>query len=396
MENPGMEKVWKCEVPILWQQSELVRHSVFLLTAMILWNICDLEAMYKEDYDPNEFSGRSDFSSGNDTTRSDTQIESINSASTSTGSIECDVRPNFPLTPGQIDEFKQATREEFGIDTDNVEQMKDLLFTKLNEYFMKCLNRTYKVMETIQRQDMSVRNQYQAAEIVISGILLFSFLALQPHGLVPLMTFDPKITDLVSMVKGMNVSMGKSFPLLYNSGYSGLFHASEHLFPPTLTEDDAYPICQNLRSNLEEYLEANSTVTLEERSHFEEALRLLDIVFYRTIEMKNPLPILRYIFLFDIWILDDAKINRNVFSLKILFTYAALCIMSKLRLFSEANIYIDYLHWYKEFNLELFGEWRYPDDEAFYDLIVIKGLVIDDNNYDVLKTFDPLIYSIEN
>ncbi|CAH2354405.1 hypothetical protein CLIB1423_16S01948 [[Candida] railenensis] len=397
VENPGMERIWKFEVPILWQQSDLVRHSVFSLTAMILWNICDLEAMYKEDYDPNEIQGRSDFSSRNRSTRSDSQTESIHSASTSSElSIECEVSSKFPLTPGQIDEFKQTTREEFGIDADNVEQMKNLLFTKSNEYFIKCLNRTYKVMETIQRQDMSVKSQYQAAEIVMSGILLFSFLALQPHGLVPLMTFDPKVTDLVSMVKGMKVSMGKSFPLLFNSGYSGLFHASEHLFPPTFTEDDSYPICENLKSNLEEYLEAKSIVAEEERGHFREALRLLDIVFYRTIEMKNPSPILRYIFLFDHWILDDAKQNKNVFSLKILFTYAALCLMSKLRLFSEANIYLDYLHWYKELNMELFGDWRYPDDEAFYDLIAIKGLVIDNKNFDVLKTFDPLIYSIEN
>lgn len=398
VENPGWERIWKIEFPLLWQQSDLVRHSVFLLTAMILWNICDLEAMYKEDFSPLDI-GRSDFSAGS--TRSRTQ--SIGSSGTfETGSsttdlgIESAVSYYHRVDRSAIEDIRQIAKEEYAIETDNMEKLKELLFDKLTDYFVKSLKRTYKVMDTIQRQNMSVKSEYQAAEIVISGILLFSFLALQPHGLVPLITLDPNVTDLVSMVKGIKVSMGKSFPYLYNSGYSGLFHASEHLFPPVLTEDDVFPLCENLKRNFREYLKGQPTIGEEGRRHFEEAFRLLDIVIYRTIESNRPMAILRYIFLFDVWILDEAKQRRNIFALKILFTYSCLCLMSKLRLFSEGNIYLDFLHWYRQFNINLFGEWRYPDDEAFFELIITDGLAINNSNYDLLKTFDPLLYSIEN
>lgn len=375
-EQPALDRVWKFEVPILWQQLELVRHSIFSLSAMILWNVCDLEDIYRKDCASDGYTyhggGKSDFSKG----------------------LEY-------LTNDQNRINLSNSKEELGVDVSNVQELKELFYTKLADYFAKSLKKTYSVMESIQSLDMMVTTQFQAAEIVISGILLFLFLALQPHGLVTMLSDDDTQADLLSMIKGMKISMGKSFPLLYDSGFNGLFHASEHLDPPTLTEKDVYPMVESLRSELKEYLQdkltSDGTPTVQgedlEAKWLTQAIDLLEIVFYRTIEELKPLPLFRYLFLIDIWIYDQAKYSKHIFCLKLIFVYLSLCSMSKLRLFSHANIFNDYLHWYKMHNFESYGGWRYPDDAALYDLIIHKGFEINNNNFKILLDFDPLKYN---
>ncbi|CAH2354406.1 hypothetical protein CLIB1423_16S01970 [[Candida] railenensis] len=390
VENPGMERVWKIEVPMLWQQSDLVRHSVFSLSALILSSLCNLEAVYKEDYsfgDSNNFDNwTTGFYKGSKTKVSDTNSTSIEDRWSS----------KVPLFPSKDKNSKQLVNDKHDVDNEDVDKFKELLFEKSNEYFVKSLRRTYAVMENVQRQDMVVKSQHQAAEIVMSGILLFSFLTVQPYGLVPIISDDPKITDLVSMVKGIKVSMTKSFPLLYYSSFGEILKSSERVSLPILTEDDVYPICENLERNMQEYFEINPEITDEEKKHLEGALYLLKVVIYRAIESSKQCSILRYLFVVEDWILEEAKQSRNLLCLKILFIYACLCLMGKVRISLERSIFSDYLHWYKNFNIEHFGAWRYPDDEAFYDLIIEKGLVVDGVNFAVLKTFDPLTYNIEN
>ena len=383
VENPGMERVWKIEVPMLWQQSDLVRHSVFLLSALILSHLCNLEAFYNEDY---SLVDRNNLGKWTTVIYDGSAIEG--SSTNSAG--EDAVSAVIPLSSPNSEQL------EYDVDADNVDKFKELLFEKLNEYFMMCLNRTYAAMEIVQRQDMAVKSQYQAAEIVMSGILLYSFLTVQPYGLVPIISNDPKITDLVSMVKGIKVSMVKSFPLLHSSSFGEVLKSSEHVSPPILTEDDVYPICENLERNMKEYFEINPETSDEVKKYLEGALYLLKVVIYRTIESSAQCLILRYIFLVEDWILDEAKQSGNLLCLKILFTYACLCLMGKVRISLEGSVFSNYLHWYKKFNIEHFGAWQYPDDEAFYDLIIKKGLVVDGVNFAVLKTFDPLTYNNEN
>lgn len=61
-DDPGLQRVWTIEVPILWQHSDLVRLSIFLLSAMILWNFCNLDELYHADNELLPWSGKSDFS----------------------------------------------------------------------------------------------------------------------------------------------------------------------------------------------------------------------------------------------------------------------------------------------------------------------------------------------
>lgn len=363
-QSPQLEHIWHVEVPKLWQHSDLVRQSIFLLSAMILWNVCDLELMFRADY--GYYDGRAHY---NGIGRSD-----FNSVAIGRDLIE------------EGDEFLSLGRQTH-------DEIKLLLFEKSTEYFTKCLSRTYDTMDRVRRQDLAVTSMFQAAEIVISGVLLFSFLALEPHGLVPLVSFNPEVTDLLSMCKGMKISMGQSFPLLYVSPYSGLFHDSEYLNPPTITDEDVYPLVECLKLALEEYIRCNNLMETSQMTiSYREAIRVFEIVIHLSVKGKYALPIFRYIFLIDIEIYDYIRLNRDEFGLKLLFFYCCMGCMTKFRLFTDSNIWIEYVTWYKKHNFKTHGDWKYPEDKSLYGLVVEKRLEVKDDDFSVLQTFNPMTF----
>lgn len=243
--------------------------------------------------------------------------------------------------------------------------MRGVLCTKLNLYFNKCLRRTQAIMQAIEEPESTVASTFEAAEIVILAILLFLFLVLEPHSLVPLLSFGSDTTDILSLIKGMKVSMGKAFPLLYTSGFSGLFNLSE---PPTLGEDDRYVMVELLRKRLREYA-VLTNVSEEGLRRLSEAISLLEIVFYRTIESQKPLPIFRLVFLIDCWVCDEIKLSKDIYCLKIVYVYACSCFMCKFRFRTDSNIFIEYMRWYQRHNLATYNRWRYEEDEALFELI---------------------------
>lgn len=230
---------------------------------------------------------------------------------------------------------------------------------------------------------------FEAAEIVILATLLFLFLALEPHSLVPLLSFESDTTDLLSFIKGMKVSMGKAFPLLYTSGFSGLFNPSEHLHPSTLGEDDRYVMVEILRKRLREYA-VLTNVCEEGLRRLSEAVDLLEIVFYRTIESQKPLPIFRYVFLIDCWVCDEIKQSKDSYCLKIVYVYACLCFMCKLRFRTDSNIFIEYMRWYQRHNLTTYNRWKYEEDEALFELITEWDFEVN-NDFGFLRSFDPVV-----
>lgn len=364
-DDPAQQRVWTIEVPILWQHSDLVRQSIFLLSAMILWNFCDLDELYRADTDLLPWSGKSDFSPRD--------------ASTSSSALSL---------LSVVQDFRRPSLE-CGIDGEDVGHLRWVLFTKLNLYFNKCLCRTQAIMQAIEDPEVTVASTFEAAEIVILAILLFLFLALEPHSLVPLLSFESDTTDLLSLIKGMKVSMGKAFPLLYTSGFSGLFSLSEHLHPPTLGEDDRYVMVEILRKRLREYA-VLTNVCKEGLRHLSEAVNLLEIVFYRTIESHKPLPIFRYVFLIDCWVCDEIKLSKDIYCLKIVYVYACLCFMCKLRFRTDSNIFIEYMRWYQRHNLSTYNRWKYEEDEALFELITEWDFEVDDD-FGFLKSFDPVV-----
>ncbi|CAG87477.1 DEHA2D18810p [Debaryomyces hansenii CBS767] len=339
-----LNKVWKFQVPKLWQESDIVRQSIFSLSAMHLWALCDLTSLIQDDI--------MDYKS-----KKITFLKNINCN-------ELFLHPNT---------------------------LKAYLYDKTGEYFTNCLQRTNCMMDAIINQNYIISTVFQAAEVVISGILLFSFLALQPHGLIPLLSCDSAIPDILSMCKGMKTSMSYAFPLLYDSPYRGLFHLNETMDPPTITEKDRYPLIEYLRDELEKNSQVNKFPD-DEYKIFKGAIDMLEIDFYRTIETNNPLPIYRWIFLIDIKMYDIIKVDRNSFGLKLMYIYTCLCVMCQFRLDKKTNIWLEYMDWYKDYNYRVFGKWNDSFDQEMYELVVGKKFEIPSNSYHLLETFVPLMY----
>lgn len=339
-----LNKVWKFQVPKLWQESDIVRQSIFSLSAMHLWALCDLTSLMQEDI--------------------------------------------MDYKSKKITFLKNISSNELLL---NPNTLKTYLYEKTGEYFTNCLQRTNCMMDAIISQNYVIATVFQAAEVVISGILLFSFLALQPHGLIPLLSYDPTTPDILSMCKGMKTSMSYAFPLLYNSPYRGLFHLNEIMDPPRITEKDRYPLIEYLRDELKETTKQGKLLD-GQYEVFKWSIDLLEIDFYRTIETSNPLPIYRWIFLVDIKMYDIIKIHKNSFGLKLLYIYTCLCVMCQFRIDQKANIWLEYIDWYKNYNHNFFGKWNDSYDEEMYELVVINKFEIPKDSYHLLETFVPLIY----
>ncbi|CUM50816.1 unnamed protein product [Debaryomyces tyrocola] len=305
-----INKVWNFQVPKLWQESDVVRQSIFSLSAMHLWALCDLTTLMQDDI-----------------------MDDKSKKVTFSNNINCNELLQHPNTS------------------------RAYLFDKTSEYFTNCLQRTNCMMDAIISQNYRISTVFQAAEIVISAILLFSFLALQPHGLIPLLSYDSETPDILSMCKGMKTSMSYAFPLLYDSPYRGLFHLNEIMHPPNITEKDRYPLIEYLRDELEDTTQLDKFQDAHYQI-FKAAIDMLEIDFYRTIETNCPLPIYRWIFLIDIKMYDIIKLDKNSFGLKLLYIYACLCVMCQFRIDKKINIWLEYLDWYKDYNHQIFGKWK--------------------------------------
>lgn len=341
--NP-LDRVWHIEVPKLWHQSDIVRQSIFALSAMHLWALCDLTTLMQEDI--------------------------LDSRSK---------RMSF---------LSDVNHEELSLHPND---LRIYLLNKTSEYFTNCLNRTNSMMGAIISQEYVVTTVFQAAEIVISGILLFSFLALQPNGLVPLLSYNEDTPDVISMCKGMKISMAYAFPLLFNTSYHGLFHRNELLDPPTITEKDRYPMVEYLRDKLDEIIQ-NDGMDDEQIKLFKRSIDLIEIVFYRTIESSCPLPIFKWIFLVEVEFYDVIKKDMNSFGLKLLFLYTCLCVICKFRIDKTSNIWLDFIEWYKNYNFTTYGKWNDSFDQEMYELVIIKNFEIPQDSYYLLQTFVPLMY----
>lgn len=337
-----LRKIWTIEVPKLWQLSDIVRQSIYSLSAMHLWAVCDMTPIMQKDI-----------------THSDQKKASF---------------------------LKDINNEVLGI---HPGLLKAFLYDKTGEYFTNCLNRTNELMNLVAEQNCTVTSKFQAAEILISGILLYSFLTQQPHLIVPLLADNPASPDVISICKGMKTSIYYGFETLRDSPY-GEFIIS--IFErPAITEKDKYPLVEYLRDQFESYRQSNSLLH-DQSKILTEAIDLLEVGFYRALRVGNAYPIYRWQFLVDIKFHDLVKIDKNYFAIKLMFFYAALCLICKYRIDRNRNIWIDFMNWYRDYNLVCFGKWFDSYDQELYEVATETGFEINEDNLYLLETFIPLIY----
>lgn len=331
-----LSSVWNNEIPMLWSRSKLFRMSVYLYSAMNLWPLCDLQSL-------------------------------VDSALIDEDRLFL--------------EISKHNNNQYGVIIDPEATPKGgNLYINTIEYFGNSLRLNIESISKITAKGGGEVPAVKSAEVLVSGILIYSFLGMHPHRVAPLVSFDNESTDLLRICDGLRVAYISNIHALLKSPYSGIFRSDECMEPTSALK---YPIIENMRYRLKDEVDSEYYET------FKTSIDLLEICMYRAVTLKYAVPLFRWILMQDV--LHEIVRSKNEFGLKILFTFASLCNVCRFHLFSKANMWLDFMEWYRDFNYEKYGKgvWKNMDDFLLYRMVVEHRMGV--VSAEDLGTLDPYV-----
>ncbi|KAK6462068.1 hypothetical protein DFJ63DRAFT_318904 [Scheffersomyces coipomensis] len=347
--NEPIHDVWSNHVPKLFFTSELVRNSIYSFSALNLFPLCDIEELQLQD--------------------------------------NIDSRYQFDERIGQMSFNEKALRK--GDDQS--------LFVKTTNYFIKAINDKNDVLsKESQYYGPYIADEQTAKELMISSILIFSFLGVHPHKIVPLVSFDREESDYLSISKGIHSTIASCAPAIINTEFRGLFNFENNQKSPKIKES-TYPIIINLKRDLDEEFELREldSKSADDYQIFSAALENLQRCLFNAISYDYPIPIFRWILLLPFGF-HELVYQKDFFALRMLYIFASICTVTRFQLFRDSNVWIDYIFWYCEYNLTNFNNtWKYKMDENFYKLIFVKEYSFLNIPFSNLRDFDP-DYLVQN
>lgn len=330
LKQPPLKNMWQVQVPTLFFKSPLIRSSIFSLSSLLLWNLCDISSWI---YDVND-----------------------------TYEIKY-------MRLGSLDKQRRVPNVSLNLQE------------KTEKYYHQTLQMTLQATG----EGKTPVTVDEAAEIVLSSLLLFSFFALHSHRLIPLMSSNDSEPDFFRILQGMGQAMSGAWPLLFESRFSALFYKNEVITPPTIKK--LYPVVIYLRSELESHYSQGEIASLQYED-FVHALDTMDVAICSSVNQSFPMSIYKWIFLIRDEIYGYAKRDRHHFALQLIYVGCCMNLVTKFYLKQHSNMWIEYVDWYKEYCTELFGGWKDDFDRRFYD-IVLSGYIFPADQYSSLETFFP-------
>ncbi|KAK6462071.1 hypothetical protein DFJ63DRAFT_313220 [Scheffersomyces coipomensis] len=336
--NDVIHSVWVTHVPQVFLQSELIRNSIYSYSALNLFPLCeDLHKLRIED-----------------------DIES---------------RLKFKTRIGSISFISDDHRD--------VPESDDL-YIKTAKYFMDTITAKNKFVDELKYNNITDLPTISIIEFTISSILILSFLGIHPHKIMPLVSFDQSESDLISICKAIRET-GKMYDLRTNNIFKDLYTYDKFANIPSVKQS-FFPTIMRLRDDLELEYKHSSTIS-EEYNILYDALELLQSGMFKGILYSHPAPLFRWIIIIS----DEFQqliYKKCPFALRLLYIFSSLSILVRVLLFKDANLWVDYMQWYKSYNFDLVGSWKYSMDEAFYYLIFEKDFTLIGNSETNLMTFD--------
>ncbi|KAI5956835.1 hypothetical protein KGF54_000453 [Candida jiufengensis] len=332
--NEGIYNAWKYKVPSLFLESDLVRQSIFAFSAIGLSATLDLEIVQSEDN-------------------------------------------------GRITNFETSKKWDHNLSLES----KTNLYLKTTSGFLRTLKKASEKINELHKVSGGFQDPTVAKELVVSSILIFSFLGVQPHKLIKLISFnrEEEETDMIQISSGTRDTVLNCAATILKSDMAGLlFFKSEELRSSPSAKDCGYPIINYLMNDMYSYID--SLELSLESSQFEEIfgtnIDYLTKSLYGSHYYKFPIPIFRFLMV----ITENFKkllYSKNQFALKILFVYASIASIARFQMYNEQNIWREYLIWYKE-EYGLSSEM----EKCLYYLVVQKHFMsIDFENF---PFFDPI------
>lgn len=319
--DPESQYVWTREVPQLSLESTLVRNSIYSFAAMCLIEICNLPEIQHEDN-------------------------------------------------------KEASPYATSLINPNVALGNDSLYAATSRYFMDT------IVATREKVD-DLANYRVASELAVSSIVMYAFLGIHPHKLVTLVCFDQDDTDFISMARGIRETVRRSWPVLADTNFRGLFAASIRRNDPleTLPFEKCYPVVQRLGQEL---LAANPPGC----EYLTEAVMWFQRLITLVIRTNHPADIVKWIALVPVEVCHMIY-DRGFHGLRLLYVYSCYCAITRFYAFEHSNMWHDYIEWYRRHNFDTFGRWFYDYDESFYIMTVEKSYGLNTVDYSPMGALDP-------
>lgn len=334
--NKGIEKAWRYGVPGLFLESELTRLAMFSFAAMTLTLGIDLN-----------------------------MVQGLDAA-----------------------EDERSLAHMYNINLDDPNN----IYTKTTEYFMDTIGRTKNLIALSDLDDNSQNFQDPkvAKELTVSSVLVFSYLALDPDRLIPLIDFTRESTDLVQVAKGIRHTIMRCTPIVQNSDIGGIlfFKALGKIDQPDLKLCE-YPVIASLRDELYS-LETDelSTDIIQEDNVLEESINGLMTSIWGCEIYKFPVPLFRYLMIIS----DEFRellYKKHMFAIRIIYIYSALNAVAGFYFYRDRNVWKDYMKWYKNYVASTKENSCAEMDRQLYDLVVEKNFRWEDHTR--FHEFDPAI-----
>ncbi|QRG37799.1 hypothetical protein FDK38_002182 [Candidozyma auris] len=261
------------------------------------------------------------------------------------------------------------------------------LFTRASEYFGGALNGSHEALMKYQSPDRTKQEKLvYLNEASISNYLIYSFLALQPWKLIPLVSFaedgyEPK-NDLLNVAMGLKTIVFSDYDLLITSDIGDLFHADELHYVPSRK----VKFVEDLKNQFNDYLGGIGFFDISsEKSAFindiRHCLSFLEKAFILSVKFNYPVNLYKWLVMISPQFVPYVR-EKNFFALRLLYAYACICIHVRLWSF-EHSVWRDYIVWFRNKYWPL-----YEFDERLFHYVITKKRYINDENFQTLKYFD--------
>lgn len=317
---------WDKVIPQYFVQLKLIRQSVFAFSCLQLWVHVDLEKIFKLDE----------------------AIESLHSL--------------------DVDIDTETDSRIMNIHTDHnlLANLNDNLFNRTTAYFMECLraSRVHASHALVDKHSM----HSNLLIIYLSSFLVFSYLGLHPHCVLPLVDYNNNPpSDIIAVGKSMRDVM-----LLFPEEvkFDVLLRLSDTIAYSEIEKLNEVSFIADMRTQLDDFYFQEPVLDIligescAEHSVLRSTLSLFEVCYRTAIDQQTLEPLFKCLILLDA---DFGEIVRsgNYFAAKIIFVLSCLIHFCHYHVHAESSTYKMFIDDFVSKHLPLC-----PFDQAFYDELV--------------------------
>ncbi|EMG50656.1 putative zinc finger upstream protein 3 [Candida maltosa Xu316] len=279
-----------------------------------------------------------------------------------------EITPQFQSCP-TVRKDSSVLTSSFSVDLSQTGQ-------KFFELGVRLLKESINERQIIEKKATSF---FGIKHLLTSDLITFGCILFYNHKLVPLLSFNQ--VDIITLTQQYREARLKHLEQIQASSISALFFPSSN---PLLKAPEESTLWFTEMLYLE--LSKNHGGTEEELETLKGFIALLRNSIFAMSVLRFPFPLLACFTNFS----DEFRVllhRGNKFALRFLFIYSCLCVVSRIPLHRNDNIFTDYILWYKNRVFLENHKFDYPIDAQLFYLVTRSNFVID---FGDMSHFNPL------